>query len=220
MDLIKIVSSTTNSGSNTTPIVNMPSGAQSGDLLIILISKNGDVDTTDNNGSTPTVEDADVNGFPGGNGIARYSRILTSSEPSSFTFTLPSSQRWDAIAFIVRNWDGTTKFDLNPNTGQGTATSKGGTTNYAGSLVVACAALDGPPANNGTFSNPASPAGWRDIAISNSQQPLAAIYKIVSLKGVVDDVTLNNAGTAGKGSLDMFAIKSKTINSPFPLHLN
>lgn len=208
-----VVSSATNSGLSTTPSVSMPERAHPGDLLVVLVSKNGDATSVDNNGATPMTEDGDYNGFTGGNGIAIYTRKLTGAEGSTLNFTLASSQRWATIAFLVRDWHGTTIYDVSPSNGVSTGTAPSvincatATTNTNNALAIAVANIDGIA--NGSFDTPAAPSGWNDITRINAQQPMAAAYKLIKVAGSTGAVDLEVTMSAGNGAgLNIFSIRS------------
>lgn len=212
-----IIGANSNSGSSTTPSVTMPE-ALPGDLLMVIVSNNN-ANCADNNGAQATTEDGDYTGFSGGNAMAVYSRVVTGEEPSTLNYTLASSQRWAIIAFIVRNWNGTTIYDVSPSGG----VSSGGTPSHIdcasatigvnNALAIAVANIDGNA--NGSFNNPSSPSGWNDVKIENGQQPVVVGFKRVQAgaTGVVS-MTCTTTGGAGAG-LNVFSIRpmSGTITS-------
>lgn len=92
-------SSSNNAASGTALTITKPSGVQSGDVLIFIANVNGNPTTlVDNNGGTPFTlkETKPYNGAGGGATMHIFYRVAGASEPSSYAFTIGSSQRWQA----------------------------------------------------------------------------------------------------------------------------
>lgn len=210
-------SSSSNSGSSATPSVSMPSNAIVGDLLIVVVSENGDATSSDNNGSEALAKDAEQTGLGGGNGITIYSKYVDGSEPSTLNFTLTSSQRWAIVSFLVKNVNQSTKYDVAPvSTGNH---SEYNTSTYCPSInttvnntiAIAVANIDG----SRTFNT--YPSGYTEIATVQTQQPVSIYYKPVSTPSSTGNATFTKTGAANDSiGMVQFSIKPSTIKSPFP----
>lgn len=220
---ISVVSSTQNAGAAATSLsLSLPSGGTTGDLLIVIVSNNNTT-CTDNNGAAALAKDKEHVAMAGGNTLTLFSRKTDGTESGTLNFTLAVSQRWAAVAFLVRDWDGTTVYDVASNsfTNQAavssTITCSGVTTGIDGALAIAVANIDGSA--NGTFSATASPAGWTDIQIVNTQQPVAVAYKVITTASATGNVAMACTLSAGNGAgLNIFSIKpleGATVNSGF-----
>lgn len=205
---IALVSSTTNSGFSSSPSVALPGGGSPGDLLIVFLSENTEVDSSDNNGATPMTKDVQTPNLSGGNSMAIYSRIISGGEGGTLSFTLATSQRWGLIAAIFSGWHGTTKYDTNPSGAAiGGSSCPGVTIKTPGSMAIAVVDMDG---SADTFNSPLS-SGWTDIGIVSTQQAIAAACKIVSA-GSTGSIKISITGSSSSHyALPIFAIRPPTV---------
>lgn len=213
---LRLINVTTASGSSTTPTVNTPTNI-SGDLLVVVISHNdGTVTVSDNNGSTPCTESLDYDifaGGAGGAGIAIYYRVLGGSEPSTFTFTLSTTQKWAMTAFTMRGQH-TDVYDVSPTGSSNAATP--GTTINSNSITtltnnawsIACGVID---SSTGTW-NTGSPGGsWVEIATVNLQEPVKVAYLIQTTAGATGNIAFTPVASTNISALKQFAIKEALV---------
>jgi len=180
-------SNSAGASSGTAVSVSRPAGIQSGDIVIAFVNANNTPTISDNNGSYSFTQvlNQSYNGTSASYGI--FYRVAGSSEPSSYAFTLASSQRWEMIAAAYRGVDAGifSAFPTSSTHTYGTTSSvttsavSGGLT--AGDMVVAVAGGD---SNSPTFTG--TPSGW------NSRQNLAG-YQMATLADIAATGTNQSA---------------------------
>ncbi len=163
------------------------------DLVVAFVHPNGNQRVTDANGPSAFSEEIDEVGA-GTNGHAVYSRIGSTSEPDTYQWTIPASNRWSVAIRVFQNVDTSDIWDVAPSaatraSGQGTtATAPSMTTGTDGALGILFAFSDTASQN---FSNPTN--GYGD-ELEGSTQAQASYIRAWPLAGATGpaSVTLSS----------------------------
>lgn len=174
--------------------VSKPSGASSGEVACVVIYANGAANTiTDNNGSRPFTADSVVDEYAGGGITASLSvlyRTLDGGEGSTFDFTLGTSDRWTAVAFIISNPNSTLQ-DADSTVGNFTAVNNADfpdiTAANAGSLHVIIVGHDSSGSDVSAPVEDYTTIKDHDSALSTGQA-LYVGYKAIASSGLITGV--------------------------------
>lgn len=111
-------SSNNSSASGTAISVSAPTGTTTGDVVICVVHGNGQTTLVDNNGSTPFTED--LNDYQpnttNGHTVSVFSRRILAGDPSTYNFTMGTTNRWSIIAVTIKDPDATNIYDIAPST--------------------------------------------------------------------------------------------------------
>jgi hypothetical protein len=176
-------SSTANNAGSTAVSVSAPAGTTAGDLVSIVVSNNlNGVSVTDNNGSTPFTLDSTQDETGAGSRQTIWSRRIIAGDPSTYAFTLGSSQRWTIVAVTFSNpnqgviYDVTPSSTINANTDPATRTAPSITTLTPKAIHCSIITADGSarsftatPAGYTVEKNTANnnPCGFADLVITS-----------------------------------------------------
>ena len=170
---------TTNTGAGTAASVSAPAGTTPGDVVICVLCVNGVDATSDNNGGSSFTKDLDdLEEGLGGITMSIWSRRIQAGDPSTYNFTLETSQRWTLHAIALQSPHPSVIYDVaigtNHNVASGVTSINAPsiTTINANAIHFAVAGADGA---SSTFS--ATPSGY--TVHENSGQQVAAVCSIV-----------------------------------------
>lgn len=165
------------------------------DVIVADIHANGTGTTVTDNNSTYAFDAddyADCSDGAGGSGsrLALFSRKIGASEPSSYAWTLSSSQRWAIVLRVFRNIDQTSRWDVAPSSsrrtiettpgGSSPATAPAMTVNAAGALGLVVIASDLDPTVV-TYSSPTNSYGYEHE--ESGQQSLVTYTRLAMSAG-------------------------------------
>lgn len=180
-DIPTVKSVSSNSATTGSAVsVAAPTGAVAGDLVLVFIHANAQNTITDNNGATPFLT-SDANNYKPnpthGHTFSMLARIIQPGDPTTYNFTLGSSDRWGIIALCIQTPNPGMIYDViaslsNNNDGDtDTAVAPSITTLCANALAISVAGLDDSLA---TVSG--TPAGWTSQA-NVANQPMGVATK-------------------------------------------
>lgn len=211
-DVTIVGTSTTASGTSTAPSVAVPSGVAVNDVIIIVMATNADLDSTDNNGGFDFTKDLYDTFTSSGTGLAVliWSWKVTTTTPTTYDFTIPSSDRWAMVCVALRSADlsasGAT-YDLAPNTpteniSTSSPVSGTRTTGTDGSMAFAWVVVD---TTSITISG--APGGsWVDQG-RVSPQSTGVATQVMTTAGATGNATWTLSGAASTQS-GQFAVKA------------
>lgn len=108
---------------STAASVTAPTGTAAGDVVICIVAANGTATTmADNNGSTPFTKDLSEE-TEVSHTVSVFSRRIVTGDPSTYAFTLGSSQRWSVVAVTFKDPDPSTIYDVLPSVGKNASTT-------------------------------------------------------------------------------------------------
>jgi len=184
-------SSTNTAASGTALSITAPSGTTTGDLVFVVISSNGLITHTDNNGSTPFTEDLnDFQGSASGTFSVWHRRIIA-GDPSTYNFTIGATTRWTIHAITLQNPNASSIFDGSIATNSdGSATLTSGTaptitTGTNNSIHFAVLTDDG---SLNTITS--TPAGYT-CPQNSGNQGMALCYKVIATAGATGAQTFS-----------------------------
>ncbi len=213
-------SSKNDSNTGTALSVAAPSGATTGDKVVVIVHANGQTTIVDNNGSTPFTEN--VNDYQpntsNGHTVSVFSRTIQSGDPSTYNFTSGASGRWAVVAVCLQKGAGETiEFDVSPNTANfanadnsstGDHTNPSITTGVANTIHITFCGWD--TSATGTIT---TPSGYTLAQNTNSGgEPLHVSYKAIVSAGATGTTFITNTefGARIGGSFSLKVTTSAT----------
>lgn len=204
-------SASNSASSGTAMTVSEPAGTTTGDVVIISVHGNGNTTIADNNGATPFTEDlTDYSPNPSSrHTVAIFSRRIEAGDPSTFAFTLGSSNRWSVVAVTISDPHATDIYDVAPSTGNaasadnsdsGDITAPTITTNFNGAIHIVCGYWDTSAA--GTITEPSGYTNLQEVF----NQPQGLSYKAITSAGPTGAQDYSDTDTGARIGLS-FAIK-------------
>ena len=172
----------TNSGTSTTPSVASPSGLVEGDLLIIVVHCNNRPTFADNNSPDAMDKDEDEGGGGDNHAAAIFSRRIEAGDPSTWNFTLGSSQPWNVVAIAWQDPHVSVIYDVvssNANgEGASTLTADDITTINDEAIHSPVACMDGSGS-----SITGVPSGYNEEVDTGSGYPISIATKVITPAG-------------------------------------
>lgn len=218
-----VASSTGGATSGTAVSTALPTGATTGDVVIVVVHANGPKDSTDNNGSDPytgILTNREYNGTSAQYDI--FYRVLDGSEGATIDFTLSGSDRWCIIASAYRNVDTSTIWDVEPSattentaTGDGTSETDSITTTTDNAKIISFSCND---SSSVTFTG--TPSGFFVRQNNSGEQLLALADKTLQTAGTQASVTWTQSASNGYWINNTFALKPDTGASVADLEVN
>jgi hypothetical protein len=183
------------------------------DVIIAIVHYNVETTTcADNNGANSFTEDAELDNAGATSGFAIYSRVAGGSEPSSYAWTLDSSQRWSVALKVFSGVNTSSIYDVTPTGTELNSTSSSEqlesvniTTNNDNSVGLVCFGTDSDPF--GGYSGYTNSYG--NEVESSSGRPVAMVHKILGTAGAVGTVTASWTGSNDTFSIH-FALNEST----------
>lgn len=210
---VRSSSTATNLAGSTAVSVARPTGTVTGDVVIVVVSANGQTTSiTDNNGSTPFTEDL-VEITQVSMTVSIFSRRIQASDPATYAFTLGSSQRWTVHAVTFQDphatviYDVTPVYNANANTAVTTVDAPSITTTSKDAVHCAVCCVDGI-----TLSITGTPAGYT-VQQNSGDQVVAFTTKVIPTPGATGAQTFTHTAQTSFGI--SFAIKSATYADNF-----
>lgn len=185
-----------NAGSSTAPAVTAPTGTTTGDLVIVVVTINGQTTLVDNNGATPFTEDLNDYQPEVAQGLTTsiFSRRIVGGDPATYTFTAGASGAWAVVAITFQNPNVTTIYDAGPTGGNHAASGSSGTsidittvTANAWHIAVMCP-------DTAANTPVTGPAGYTLVSQTTTRFLLVA-YKEIASPGAVGAQTFTWAGS-------------------------
>jgi hypothetical protein len=182
---VRSTSSATTASANTLSVTK-PSGAITGDVILIIASGNTAGTWSDNNGATSFAKDlTDQQEGTGGSDVAIFSRRLTGAEGSNFSFNYSATVRLTLKAICIKDPHASVIYDVTPASGNtninstvgGTTTSNSITTGTAKALHFVTVTVD-----NGGGAVTATPSGYT-VPENSGDQCTAVAYKQIAAAG-------------------------------------
>lgn len=210
---VRASSTASNLSGSTAVSVARPTGTTTGDVVIVIVSANGQTTSiTDNNGATPFTEDL-VEITQVSMTVSIFSRRIQASDPSTYAFTLGSSQRWTVHAVTFKDpnaaviYDVVPAFNANANTAVTTVDAPSITTLSKDAMHCAICAVDGI-----TLSITGTPSGYT-VQQNTGDQVVAFTTKTIPLPGATGAQTFTHTAQTSFGI--SFAIRSATYADNF-----
>lgn len=211
---ITLVSASRANGTGSSISVAKPTGLASGDFIIAIIHINGPKNSSDNNGATAFTSvllNREYNG-PSAQ-VDLYSRVAGGSEPTSYSFSLDGSDRYECHLLAFRGVNTTTPWEVQPTstteaTGSGgTSTTNTITTTNNGAMVVSFSVND---SNSLTFT--ATPSGYTVAYNSSGTQLLSDVYGEKTTAGLVSALSWTQSTSNGTWLNNIFALTPAGTN--------
>lgn len=218
---VSVVASSNNGAASGTAVsVAAPTGTTTGDLAVCVVHANSQTNTiADNNGATAFTEP--VNDYKpndaGGHVVSIFYRVIQASDPTTYNFTLDSSQRWAAVAATFRGFDTGTNFEITPSTtyfnnennfDDSNVDAPTVTTSVSGSIHVAGAVMD-----TGATITISLPASYTDLSSRNTNQTIALCYRIITPAGATGAKSFTLDGDTGARMGFSFVVKNAASTS-------
>lgn len=210
--------SATNGSGGTAVTITHGLTINEGDVVVAVIHTNtNDVTITDNNGSNPFVDDYYNNGG-GGSAYSIQTRVAGASEPSSYAWTLGSSQSHSVIIRVFSGVDNASVWDVVPadanrDTGASvgspfTITAPSITTSNADAMGILLNVTDSASA---TFSTPTNSYGTEVEHSANRSQ--VSYIRTFSSAGATGASSMNMSGI-GDFAIHQVALKNDSGGAP------
>jgi hypothetical protein len=206
--------------SGTALSVSAPTGTTTGDVVIVIAHVNNEEFVEDNNGATPFTEDlAEYQNDFTLHGLSIFSRRIQSGDPSTYNFTIGSSQRWTLVAIALQNPHATDIYDVAPSSGAcATADVSDGngnvvpsiTTLTSGALHFSVAGFDG------TVGMSSSPSGYT-VLHQSGDETIGVGYKLMTSAISTGTTTWVDDADAGELSCSFSVKDSATLGTTLTL---
>jgi hypothetical protein len=218
-DVSFVAKATATAGLANTLTVNSPTGTTTGDLLVIIGTRNavasGD-SLVDDNGSTPFTKVREDHELDNGSQLVIFRRVIQSGDPTSWKFNFSGDTGMTRISLLAATFrdQHADLFDVLPSgstvtkegNDSGDLVCNGNTTTVDNSIHVLVA---GREAGDGTGYN-GIPAGYTLLqAWGFANQPQTTAYKVIAVAGATGSQTFTGSGNAS-GICQSFTIKNNT----------
>ena len=183
-----------NHGKSASPNITHDLNIEENDVVVAFVHVNGDQRITDNNGSNSFTEEIDNKGA-GSNGHAIYTRVAGASEPATYQWTTPSSDRWSVEIRVFKNVDTSAIWEVAPSatargSGHGTtATAPSMNINTIGAMGILFVFSDTP---SQSFSHPTNSYSDKLEALTLSQATYTRTWQTLGATGQASTNLLNN----------------------------
>ena len=183
------------------------------DIVLVLLNLNGNSAqvATDNNGANAFTKDLSDD-QSSSRVYEVWSRVAGASEPASYNFTRPTSDRWSISVRVFRGVDTASIYDVAPSTASYKTTGGSNwetnsiTTLTDNAMAVAFWCAD---SQTGTASAPTN--GYGDLSTTDSGQVQASVVKVIATAGATGIAGVTNTSSGSYSSIH-FALK----DSPAP----
>jgi hypothetical protein len=210
---------TTKSFTSTSVIISKPNDVVQGDLMIVNIQQSNNKDADPTCTGWTLIDGAVVDAGPELRRQAVLYKVAGASEPTDYTFTLPSGVDRGSIAIVAFSGiDPTSPFDVAPGTVNGpetagtTATANTITSASANSAIVMLAAMqDGSSTNsfnNWSTTSPGTLTEIYDYNNSGVKEGVGAAWSIKAAAGSTGNGTVTLSASKKWGSI-LLALKPK-----------